>query len=297
MMYLRIVLIACISFGLVQSDQGLAKQDYILQCPNCLVQGDLADAEASCVKVTKIKPCREPQPVCAQITAPGVFQRLCASQAEFDNFKASCEIDNSCQVVEVSSPPAPRPSLTENEGLAKQDDILQCPNCLVQGEQADAEASCVKVAEIKPCREPQPVCAQITGPGVFQRLCVSQAEFDNFKASCDTDNSCQVVEVSSPPAPLPSLTENEGLAKQDDILQCPNCLVQGEQADAEASCVKVTEIKPCRETQPVCAQITGPGVFQRLCVSQAEFDNFKASCEVDNSCQVAKLSSPPAPRQ
>ncbi len=88
-----------------------------------------------------------------------------------------------------------------------------------------------------------------------------------------------------------------GLAKQDDILQCPSCLVQGEQADAEASCVKVTKIKPCREPQPVCAQITAPGVFQRLCASQAEFDNFKASCEVDNSCQVVKLSSPPAPRQ
>ncbi len=101
---------------LLGSFVGLAKQDDILQCPNCLVQGEQADAEASCVKVTKIMPCREPQPACAQITAPGVFQRPCASQAEFDDFKASCEVDNSCQVVKLSSPPAQRSSLTENEG-------------------------------------------------------------------------------------------------------------------------------------------------------------------------------------
>ncbi|KAL9953016.1 hypothetical protein ACROYT_G040365 [Oculina patagonica] len=46
-------------------------------------------------------------------------------------------------------------------------DALKCPNCLVQGDPPDAEASCEKVSEIKPCREPQPVCAQIIAPGAY----------------------------------------------------------------------------------------------------------------------------------
>ena len=73
------------------------------------------------------------------------------------------------------------------------DDVLMCKNCLGMGE--DAETKCLKEVVEKPCNEYLPVCAQITGTNVFQLLCTSQTEFNNFKASCKRGNSCVVVQV------------------------------------------------------------------------------------------------------
>lgn len=74
----------------------------------------------------------------------------------------------------------------------------------------------------------------------------------------------------------------------DDVLQCPNCIGQGK--NAKTMCENDTKMKPCKEIQPACAQINAHNVVQRLCVSEIEFNNFKASCETDNSCQVFKIS-------
>jgi len=73
------------------------------------------------------------------------------------------------------------------------DEVLQCKNCLGRGE--GAEAKCLENVEVKPCIENDPVCARITATDVFQFLCTSQTEFNNFKASCESDKSCVVVQV------------------------------------------------------------------------------------------------------
>ena len=70
-----------------------------------------------------------------------------------------------------------------------------CVKIVLAWEKAQLETKCLKEVMEMPCNEYLPVCAKITGANVFQLLCTSQTEFNNFKASCEEDNSCVVVQV------------------------------------------------------------------------------------------------------
>ncbi|KAJ7389542.1 hypothetical protein OS493_030927 [Desmophyllum pertusum] len=214
MKYLVIcVFAACTTFGLVQSNEELDKEqpDGPFSCPVCEEKVNPGkDADTACDENIRNQTCPGEDPVCM------LYKRFSGSQVEFidrhcysregyDRVKGYCDKPGkNCAIAMCDSSGCKAELITTNSGNLKEplkpvkqpDGPFRCPVCTIEGRDAQLQ-SCDNNIKDEICMEEDPVCmlGQFFdgSPFRFKRHCYNRENFNYVKASCEADDPTECV--------------------------------------------------------------------------------------------------------